>query len=132
MTTQTADAALAAEILALERKRVKAMVEKDLPTLDALMADDMSYVHSGGRWDDTAAFHDVIASQASFYDGVDYAGEEVIVLGPDSVLIRGVAQIRIHRATGEKLSYPVWFVDVWVRRPAGWQMVAWQATRAPE
>lgn len=132
MTTHTADAALATEILALERKRVQSMVDKDLATLDSLMADDMSYVHSGGRWDDKDAFHHVIASQETFYDGVDYSNEEVLVLSADSVLVRGVAQIRLHRASGEQVSYPVWFLDVWARRPTGWQVVAWQATRAPE
>ena len=43
-----------------------------------------------------------------------------------------VAQIRLIREGGEKVSYPVLFLDVYAQRDGRWQMVAWQATRIPE
>ena len=133
MTTQQADPALAQEILAIEARRVQAMVDRDIPTLASILADDLTYTHSGGRIDDKASFLALIEDTESSYLGVDfYAGTEVIPCGADGVLVRGKAQIRLERMTGDKPSYPVWFVDVFARRDGRWQLVAWQATRAPE
>jgi hypothetical protein len=131
--TQQADAALRQEILDIESRRVKAMVQRDLAALDGILADDLTYTHSGGRIDDKASFLALIEDTESSYLGVDfYPGVEVIPCGDGAVLVRGKAQIRLERATGEKPSYPVWFVDVFSKRDGRWQLVAWQATRAPE
>ena len=132
MTTQ-ADPALAQEILDIEARRVAAMVERDLSTLESILADDLTYTHSGGRIDDKQSFLALIEDTESSYLGVDfYPGVEVIPCGDGAVLVRGKAQIRLERITGEKPSYPVWFVDVFAKRDGRWQHVAWQATRAPE
>src|SRR6185295_12856007 len=51
-----ADSTLKKTILDLEAKRIGAMVHKDLATLDALLADDLTYTHSGGTTDTKASF----------------------------------------------------------------------------
>ena len=119
------------EILALEELRIQAMVRRDLRALDSLLAEDLSYTHSGGRTDDKNSFLAMIESPETTYLGVDYSDTEVLPL-LESVLVRGRAQIRLERAGGERLSYPVWFLDIYARRNGHWQMVAWQATRIPE
>ena len=73
----------------------------------------------------------LIESPDSTYLGVDYSDTEVIAAG-EAAIVRGRAQIRLERASGERLSYPVWFVDIYARREGRWQMIAWQATRIPE
>jgi hypothetical protein len=120
------------EILDLERQRVAAMVTKDLDALAAILGDDLTYTHSGGRTDTKESLLKLIGNPEQGYDGVDYRDEEVIPLGADGVLVRGIAQIRLWRPGGEKISYPVLFVNVFARRDGRWQNVAWQATRAPE
>ena len=120
------------EILDLERRRVAAMVTKDLDALAAILGDDLTYTHSGGRTDTKESLLKLIGNPEQGYDGVDYRDEEVIPLGADGVLVRGIAQIRLWRPGGEKISYPVLFVNVFARRDGRWQNVAWQATRAPE
>jgi ketosteroid isomerase-like protein len=115
---------LAAMILNLERQRVAAMVKKDIPALGALLADDLTYTHSGGTTDTRASFLTLIKDRGR-YLGVDYDNPEVIVMNPDTVLVRGLAQIRRDGTPG----YPVIFADVWARRDGAWKMVAWQATR---
>jgi hypothetical protein len=132
MTVPAASAALRDEILQLERRRVQAMVEKDLDTLAEILADDLSYTHSGGRTDTKASFLALIANPEQGYDGVDYRDEEVIECGVEGAVVRGIAQIRLWRPGGEKISYPVLFVNVFARRAGRWQNVAWQATRAKE
>lgn len=122
-------AALKDMILALEKKRVAAMVNKDIPTLSSILADDLTYTHSGGRTDSKAAFVALIAGPDNRYLGVDYSNTEVITNG-NAVIVRGIAQIRLGAGPrGPATSYPVIFTDVYMQRNGAWQMVAWHATR---
>jgi hypothetical protein len=123
---------LAAEIHAVEARRVSAMVTRDLATLGDLLADDLTYTHSGGRIDTKASFIALIADPTYIYRGVDFSDDVVVPCGADACLVRGRAQIRLENPPGTSLSYPVWYLDVYTRRADRWQMVAWQATRIPE
>jgi hypothetical protein len=119
--------ALESTILSLEAKRIDAMVKKDVATLDALLADDLTYTHSGGTTDTKTSFITLIRERGR-YQGVDYSNTQVVPLpGGTSVIVRGRAQIRLEGVAG----YPVLFVDVWSLRNGAWKMVAWQATRIP-
>ena len=65
------------EIEQLERRRFDAQVAKDLPTLEAIFADDLIYTHSNGHQDDKASYLASIASGQSRYDKVDI--EHIVV-----------------------------------------------------
>ena len=132
MATQELGASLQQDILDVELRRIAAMVERDLATLESVLADDLLYTHSSGRSDSKESFLKLIADPSSTYLGVDYSNEEVRPCGNEARVVRGRAQIRLLRATGENLSYPVLFQDVYALRDGRWQMVAWQATRIPE
>jgi hypothetical protein len=125
--TVSADASLEQKILTLEAKRIAAMVKKDIPTLDALLGDDLSYTHSGGTMDTKASFITLIKERGR-YLGVDYSGTQVIPLNGNTVVVRGRALIRLE----DTPSYTVLFIDVWALRDGAWKMVAWQATRIAE
>jgi Domain of unknown function (DUF4440) len=121
------DKSLESKILGLEAKRIEAMVKKDIATLDALLADDLTYTHSGGTTDTKASFITLIKERGR-YQGVDYSNTQVIPFnGGTAVAVRGRAQIRLEGVAG----YPVLFLDVWALRDGAWKMVAWQATRVP-
>jgi ketosteroid isomerase-like protein len=124
VVAQAGNAGLEKKILDLEKQRIAAMVKKDIATLDALLADDMSYTHSGGTTDTKASFIKLIKERGR-YLGVDYSNEQVITSGANAVVVRGIAQIRLENTP----AYPVIFVDMWVLRDGAWKMVAWQATR---
>src|SRR5580765_2762236 len=124
VVAQVGTAGLEKKILDLEKQRIAAMIKKDIPTLDALLADDMSYTHSGGTTDSKASFIKLIKERGR-YLGVDYSNTQVITSGANAVIVRGIAQIRLENTP----AYPVIFVDVWVLRDGAWKMVAWQATR---
>ena len=127
-----AEAALRRQIMALEARRVAAMVNKDIATLDAILADDLTYTHSAGRTDNKSSFLALIKGPDNRYLGIDYSNTEVIVSG-DAVIVRGIAQIRLGDGPrGPATSYPVLFLDVYARRNGAWRMVAWQATRVGE
>ena len=112
------------KILALEKERIAAMVKKDVAALATFLADDLSYTHSGGTTDTKASFLTLIKDRGR-YLGIDYSNTQVITLNANTVVVRGMAQIRLDGTP----SYPVIFVDVWALRDGGWKMVAWQATR---
>jgi len=124
LVSQAGSSGLEKRILDLERQRIAAMVKKDIATLEALLADDMSYTHSGGTTDTKASFIKLIKERGR-YLGVDYSNTQVITSGANAVIVRGIAQIRLENTP----AYPVIFVDVWVLRDGAWKMVAWQATR---
>jgi hypothetical protein len=117
-------------VLDLEARRIAAMVNKDLATLDTLLADDLSYTHSGGATDTKASFLASIRDRKEKYNylGVDYSTTDVIPIpGGNAVIVRGRAEIRLENIP----SYPVLFLNVWALRDGAWKMVAWQATRVP-
>lgn len=121
---------LANTVLGLEATRISAMVNKDLTTLDTLLADDLSYTHSGGATDTKASFLASIRDRREKYNylGVDYSTTDVIPIpGGQAVIVRGRAEIRLESTA----SYPVLFLNVWALRDGAWKMVAWQATRIP-
>ena len=132
VVTSTSD--VQTEILALEQRRIAAMVAQDMATLDALLAGDLSYSHSNGTTDTKASFMELVRNPGDHgrYLGVDYHTSEAVALG-DAVIVRGVAQITLEGTGGKpNRSYPVLFLDVWERRGGTWQLVAWQATRQKE
>jgi hypothetical protein len=122
-----AEPSLPQKILNLETKRIAAMVAKDIPALDALLADDLSYTHSGGTTDTKASFLTLIKEKGR-YLGIDYLKTQVSAWGESTAIVRGLAQIRLEGTPG----YSVLFLDVWAIRNGTWKMVAWQATRVPE
>ena len=126
-TTPAVEVSLPQKILDLETKRIAAMVAKDIPTLDALLADELSYTHSGGTTDTKASFLALIKERGR-YLGIDYLTNQVSGWGDNTAMVRGLAQIRLEGTPG----YQVLFLDVWAIRGGTWKMVAWQATRVKE
>ena len=129
-TIDPGDGNLTKIILDLEARRIAAMVARDFATLDVLLADDLSYTHSGGMTDTKVSFLTAIRERKEKYRyiGVDYATADVVPMpGDRTVMVRGRAEIRLESIP----SYPVLFLNVWALRDGSWQMVAWQATRVP-
>ena len=124
--------AFAAMILDLEAQRIKAMVDKDIDALAPLLADDLSYVHSGGRTDDKSAFLELIARTDRRYKDVTYTSSEVVPCGEDSAVVRGIARLTLGREEPQEIIYSVIFSVVYRRQQGKWQLVVWHATRAPE
>jgi hypothetical protein len=119
-------------ILEHERRRIRAMVDKDLATLEELLADDLSYVHSGGRNDNKRAFIELIARPTTHYLDVTYTSCEFVGCGEDAAVLRGIARLTLRRAEPVDIIYSVLFSVVYRKRNDKWQLVVWHATRAPE
>lgn len=114
-------------IIDLDRQRMSAMAEKDVATLEKLLADDLIYTHSSARLDTKQSLIGAMQSGATVYTGVEPSGVKAQDLG-DAVVLTGVAAISVI-ANGTPHSFRVRFTDFYANRRGRWQMVTWQSTR---
>ena len=59
------------EIMALEDRRIEAMISGDVEALGEILADDLIYTHTTARLDTKASFIEAIASGRSNYRAVE-------------------------------------------------------------
>jgi ketosteroid isomerase-like protein len=117
-------------IIELDRKRMNAMAEKDLATLNELLADDLVYTHSSARLDTKASLIGNMQSGSTVYTSVAPSDVQAQDLG-DAVVLTGSCRIGVNSG-GRPNSFGVRFTDVYARRGGRWQMVTWQSTRLPD
>ncbi len=118
------------EVLAIERQRFAAQVRKDIAFLNRVLGDDLIYTHSSGTVDTKASFIESIASGRLDYREATPERLDARLFG-DVAVLTGMARIRV-QVKDHMLALNIRFLDVYVKRPSGWQMVAWQATKLPE
>jgi len=117
-------------VIDLDRKRMQAMVAKDLATLESLLADDLIYTHSSARLDTKQSLIVGMTSGSTVYTGCEPSDVKAQDLG-DTVVLTGSCRISV-MAQGRPNSFSVRFTDVYANKGGQWQMVAWQSTRLPE
>ncbi|MEA2740332.1 MAG: hypothetical protein QOH05_3639 [Acetobacteraceae bacterium] len=117
----------AQKIIELDRQRMTAMAEKDIATLNKIIADDLIYTHSSARLDTKKSLIEAMQTGATVYTGVEPSEVVAQDLG-DTVVLTGVAAISVNSG-GKPNSFRVRFVDVYANRGGNWQMVTWQSTR---
>lgn len=76
-------------IRGLERDRFRAMVEGDGPTLDALLAENVSYVHTNGKRETKRQFIDAITAGRRRYRQIEIQSQDVLPAGRDTCLVVG-------------------------------------------
>lgn len=116
-------------ILQLEARRYRAMCEADLPVLDELLDDGLSYVHSNGVRDGKAAMLEGIGSRKWVFRKAERDNVTVRLYGACAV-VNGEARFEIDVA-GVPRKVHSRFTNVWVERAGGWKLVAWHATALP-
>jgi len=117
-------------IIELDRKRMTAMAQKDIATLNAVLADDLVYTHSSARLDTKQSLIGAMQSGATVYSAVEPSDVKAQDLG-SAVVLTGVARIQV-TSGGKPNAFSVRFTDVYANRGGQWQMVSWQSTRLPE
>jgi ketosteroid isomerase-like protein len=117
-------------VIELDKKRMQAMSEKDVTTLETLLADDLIYTHSSARVDSKQSLIANMISGATVYSSIEPSEVRAQDLG-DTVVLTGVAWIKV-ASQGRQLEVGVRFTDAYAKRSGRWQMVVWQSTRLPE
>lgn len=118
------------KIIDLDKKRMTAMAQKDVATLNALLSEDLVYTHSTARLDTKQSLVGAMESGATVYTSVEPSDVKAQDLG-DAVVLTGSCRISV-TSSGRPNSFSVRFTDVYANRGGRWQMVAWQSTRQPE
>ena len=116
-------------IIGLDKKRMQAMVAKDTVTLNAVLADDLIYIHSTARLDTKQSLIDNMLSGTVVYTAVEPSDVKAQDFG-DVVVLGGVAQIT-GVVNGAPVVFGVRFTDVYANRDGRWQMVTRQSTKLP-
>ncbi len=117
------------EIRKQESRRFEAMVRGDVATLEAILANDLTYTHATGAFETKTQFLAHMKSSQVKYES--FAPEQLLVrVYGGSAVVTGLARVKAN-ARGERMDFRLRFTDVYVKNADTWQMVAWQATRLP-
>ena len=110
-----------------EDRRIKAMIDDDFATLDAVLADDLTYGHSNGVVDTKASYMETLRSGKTKYQTIERLPSIVRVYG-DTAIVTGTATVGLR---GQAAPFTLRYTLAYVMRDGQWRMVAWQSTRLP-
>ncbi|KQP47554.1 nuclear transport factor 2 family protein [Pseudorhodoferax sp. Leaf274] len=127
MPAGTADdtAAVAA---AAEKLRI-AMVDPTREALSALVADDLSYGHSGGKVDTKASFIADLLDAKSDFVTIAISEQTVKVVG-DAAIVRHTL-VADTNDSGKPGKVNIKILHVWQKQGGQWKLLARQAVRPP-
>ena len=113
---------------AAERLRV-AMVDPTRDALNVLVADELSYGHSGGKVDTKQSFIDDLISGASDFVNITIADQTVKVAG-DTAIVRHTLTAATNDS-GKPGNVNLKILQIWQRQGGQWKLLARQAVRVP-
>ena len=121
----------AQKVLAADEARRLAMLHNDIKALDSLLAEDVTIVWGDGTTDNKASTLALFRSGKLHYSQLEYDNTCVRLYG-ESAVVTGDA--RVHAESDDpppkhSIRYLVRTTRVYVRKAAGWRMVASQTTR---
>lgn len=116
-------------VIETEKQRFAAQVNKDIPVLERVLADDLVYTHSHGGSDTKQSYIQAIQDGKSKYDAMDALEQNVRVYG-NTAVINGKCRMQAS-SNGETVSTVLRYTDVYVRKGKQWQLVAWQSLKVP-
>ena len=117
-------------VVELDRRRMTAMAQKDIATLNELIADDLVYTHSSARLDTKQSLIGNMEGGSTVYTSVVPSDVKAQDLG-DTVVLTGSCRISV-TSGGRPNSFGVRFTDVYANKGGKWQMVTWQSTSTPD
>jgi len=107
----------------------KAMLSADQAGLEALVADQLSYGHSGGVVESKAQFVNVIISKKTIYKSITLSELNVAVVG-NNAIARHIFSADFE-ADGKPGQARVGVLQVWTKQDGRWKLLARQAFRLP-
>ena len=119
-----------AHIEALDAKRTQCILARDFAGLEPLIAEDLRYVHSSSVLENKAQYLAKLASGHYTYRAMTSLHREMRVID-DVVLVNGDVRIEVEVSGTPKVVMSR-YLQVWVKRSAGWQMASWQSTPIPQ
>ena len=119
-------------VKSLERKWQKALVNKDVETINDLLAKDFVATSSTGRVGSKSTLLNAIRRDKNDYKSADARDMSVRMLGPRVAVVTGIATETGTTADGKSFRNSRRFTDTWMLRNGKWVCVASQATEVPK
>jgi len=118
------------QVMAAEQARIMALDSSDVPALERIMADDVTYVHASGKVDTKTSYLDAIRSGKLHYISWVAKNLQVRVEGSAAV-VNGEYSVRVtdSRVQPNPFNIDIFILEMWARRDGRWQQIAWQSTR---
>ena len=120
------------QVLVVENARTAALDRSDVPALERIMADDVTYIHASGKVDTKSSYLAAIRSGQLHYISWRPRNLRVRVLG-NTAIINGEYAVRVtdSRVQTTPFNIDIFILSVYARRDGRWQQIAWQSTRDP-
>ena len=116
-----------AELLSIQKSRFEALVRVDLPALELLLAEDLTYTHTYGETESKTAYLSSLKTGRLTYKAIDSSSVHVRIYG-DTAVLTGRGKMEVI-AFGRLNTFEFSFIEVQVKMESRWQLVAWQAIR---
>jgi len=126
----TVPTGIEADVLRADDRRFEAMRRGDWAALDAVLADDLTYVHSTARLESKAEHVANLRGGKPHYRGIAPRERQVRVHGGVGV-VNGVSEMHVER-DGKEQRFTVRYLAVYAKAGEHWRMIAWQSTRQPD
>jgi ketosteroid isomerase-like protein len=110
------------EIVRLEHAQAAAVVAADLPTLDAIYADDFRFTHGTGEVQTKTEWLDDLRTGRRVYESREVTDLDVERHG-DIAVTYGRLEIRLRR-DGQNQYFSARYVRVYARRDERWQLIS--------
>jgi len=112
---------------AAERLRL-AMVDPTAAALGALVADDLSYGHSGGKVDTKASFIGDLVERKSDFVSITITDQTIKVVGGNTAIVRHtLAADTLDSGKPGKVALKI--LGIWQKQGNDWKLLARQAVR---
>lgn len=117
------------EVVANAESLRKAMIDADKGVLESLIADEISYGHSGGKIEDKAAFLDAVLTAKNDYKTIVISDQTIKMVGKDIAIVRNkfVAEVL---TGGEIHKVDLGVIQIW-QKQKGWKLLARQGFAVP-
>ena len=126
----TVPTGIEADVLRADDRRFEAMRRGDWAALDAVLADDLTYVHSTARLESKAEHVANLRAGKPHYRVIAPRERQVRVHGGVGV-VNGVSEMHVER-DGKEQRFTVRYLAVYAKTGEHWRMIAWQSTRQPD
>ena len=122
-------AAESAAVAAAAEKLRLAMIDPTRDNLGALVADDLSYGHSGGKVDTKASFIADLLDGKSDFVTITITDQTVKVVGNDAIIRHTLTADTNDSGKPGKVTIKI--LHVWQKQAGQWKLLARQAVRPP-
>jgi ketosteroid isomerase-like protein len=115
-----------ADVLAAMESWKQAVLQKDAAALDRLLHADLTYSHSDAHSESKADILKALPNTQSIK-----IGESSVRIYGNTALIKGPMEFVSAAANGTTTTTNLSVLQVWIKGPKGWQLVARQSTKLP-